>query len=143
MCVTVCMCINVCLYVMCKCVMCKLQGGPSSVRFGYGLETERFKRFRFSVPAVPLQKGFFCISVLFNTVPGRFRFRCRFLENGSGGSGSGVGFWKKRFRRFRFPVPVRFLSHPDNCLLCVLMCVLIFTKQLYFGGCVCVLDWVG
>ena len=28
------------------------------VRFGYGLGMERFKRFRFSVPAVPLQKGF-------------------------------------------------------------------------------------
>ena len=48
---------------------------------------ERFKRFRFSVPAVPLQKGGFCISVQFNR-KGRFRFRFRFLENGSGGSGS-------------------------------------------------------
>ena len=28
------------------------------VRFGYGLGMERFKRFRFSVPAVPLQKRF-------------------------------------------------------------------------------------
>ena len=37
------------------------QGGPGSVRFGYGLEMERFKRFRFSVPAVPLRRGFFCI----------------------------------------------------------------------------------
>ena len=27
---------------------------------------ERFKRFRFSVPAVPLQKGLFCVSVQFN-----------------------------------------------------------------------------
>ena len=51
---------------------------------------ERFKRFRFSVPAVPLKKkkGFFCISVQFNR-KGRFRFR--FLENGSG---SGFGSWK-------------------------------------------------
>ena len=49
------------------------------VRFGYGLGMEQFERFRFSVPAVPPQKGFSCVS-------GRFRFR--FLENGSGGSGS-------------------------------------------------------
>ena len=61
------------------------------VRFGYSLEMERFKRFRFSVPAVPLQKGFFCISVQFNR-KGRFRFR--FPENGSGGSGSAFGFGK-------------------------------------------------
>ena len=27
------------------------------VRFGYALGVERFERFRFSVPAVPLQKG--------------------------------------------------------------------------------------
>ena len=71
------------------------------VRFGYDLEMERFKRFRFSVLAVPLRKGFFCISVQFNR-KGRFRFRFRFLENGSGsafgfgkngsdGSGSGSG----------------------------------------------------
>ena len=38
---------------------------------------ERFKRFRFSVPAVPLQKGFFCISVQFKR---RGRFRFQFLE---------------------------------------------------------------
>ena len=36
------------------------------VRFGYGLGVERFERFRFSVPAVPLQKGVFCVSVQFN-----------------------------------------------------------------------------
>ena len=55
---------------------------------------KRFKWFRFSVPAVPLQKGFFCIiSVQFNR-KGRFRFRFRFLENGSGGSGSAFGFGK-------------------------------------------------
>ena len=88
------------------------QGGPGSVRFGYGLGMERFNRFRFSVPAVPLQKEFLCISVQFNrertvplpvSVPGkrfrRFRFRFQFRE--------------KRFCRCRFPVPVRFLSHPD------------------------------
>ena len=69
------------------------QGGPGSVRFGYGLEMERFKRFRFSVPAVPLQKGIFCISAQFNR-KGRFRFRFRFLENGSGGSGSAFGSGK-------------------------------------------------
>ena len=81
------------------------------VRFGYGLGMERFERFRFSVPAVPLRRGFLCVSVQSNTedgsgsgfgVPGkrfrRFRFHVRFLG--------------KRFRRFRFPVPVRFLGHP-------------------------------
>ena len=68
------------------------QGGPGSVRFGYGLGMERFKRFRFSVLAVPLLKGFVCVSVEFNR-KGRFRFR--FLENGSGGSGSAFdGFGK-------------------------------------------------
>ena len=71
----------------------QIQGGPGSVRFGYGLGMERFKRFRFSVLAVPLQKGFFCVSVEFNR-KGRFRFRFRFLENGSGGSGSAFGFRK-------------------------------------------------
>ena len=34
-----------------------------------------------------------------------------------GGSGSASGFGKKRFWRFRFPVPVRFLSHPWNHFL--------------------------
>ena len=81
------------------------QGRPGSVRFGYGLEMERFKWFRFSVPAVPLQKGFFCISVQFNR-KGRFRFRFRFLENGSSGSGSAFGFGKNGSDgsgfRFRF-----------------------------------------
>ena len=37
---------------------CLKQSGPGSVRFGYGLGVERFDRFRFSVPAVPLKKGF-------------------------------------------------------------------------------------
>ena len=64
------------------------------VRFGYGLGMERFKQwFRFSVLAVPLQKGFFGVSVEFNR-KGRFQFRFRFLENGSGGSGSAFGFGK-------------------------------------------------
>ena len=84
----------------------QIQGGPGSVGFGYGLEIERFERFRFSVPAVPLQKRFFCISVQFNR-KGRFRFR--FLENGSGGSGYAFGFGKNGSDgsgfRFRFPVP--------------------------------------
>ena len=40
---------------------CIWQGGPGSVRFGYGLGMERFKRFRFSVPAVPLQKKGFSV----------------------------------------------------------------------------------
>ena len=30
------------------------QGGPGSVRFGYGVAMERFEQFRFSVPAVPV-----------------------------------------------------------------------------------------
>ena len=56
-----------------------LQGGPGSVRFGYGLGMERFERFRFSVLAVPLRRGFLCVSVLVPvSVPGkrfqRFRF---------------------------------------------------------------------
>ena len=70
---------------------------------------ERFKWFRFSVPAVPLQKGF---SVFQYTVTGK------------DGSCSGFGSWKTvpavpvplsvsgRTGRFRFPVPVQFLSHP-------------------------------
>ena len=37
-----------------------------SVRFGYGLWMERFKRFRFSVPAVPLLKGFVCALIFFS-----------------------------------------------------------------------------
>ena len=41
------------------------QGAPGSVRFGYGLGMERFERFRFSVPAVPLRRGFLCV---FSTV---------------------------------------------------------------------------
>ena len=49
------------------------------VRFGYGFGMERFKRFRFSVLAVPLQKGF---SV----------FQC--ILTGKDGSGSGFGAWK-------------------------------------------------
>ena len=33
------------------------------VQFGYGLGVERFKRFQFSVPAIPLQKRvFMCFS---------------------------------------------------------------------------------
>ena len=56
-----------------------LQGGPSSVRFGYGLGMERFERFRFSVPAVPLRRGFLCVSVQLNK---------------EDGSGSSFGSWK-------------------------------------------------
>ena len=55
------------------------QGGPGSVRFGYGLGMERFERFRFSVPAVPLRRGFLCVSVQFHR---------------EDGSGSGFGSWK-------------------------------------------------
>ena len=57
----------------------KKQGGPGSVRFGYGLGMERFERFRFSVPAVPLRRGFLCVSAQFNR---------------EDGSGSGFGSWK-------------------------------------------------
>ena len=84
---------------------CPLQGGPGSVRFGYGLEMERFKRFRFSVPAVPLQKGFFYV----------------FQYSLTGKDGSGFGFGKTvpavpvplSVSGKTVPaVPVRFLSHP-------------------------------
>ena len=71
----------------------KIRKAP--VRFGYGLEVERFERFRFSVPVRFLCKKGFRVSVQFN-VKERFFFRFR---------------KKKRFRRLRFPVPVRFLSH--------------------------------
>ena len=47
------------------------------VRFGYGLGVERFERFRFSVPAVPLQKAFF-FSV----------FQCSLTGKNSSGFGS-------------------------------------------------------
>ena len=46
----------------------KVQGGPGSVRFGYGLGVERFERSRFSVPAAPLQKRFFFFFLCFSTV---------------------------------------------------------------------------
>ena len=57
-----------------------IQGGPGSVRFRYGLGVEQFERFRFSVPAVPLQKRVFSV------------FQYRFT--GKDGSGSGFGSWK-------------------------------------------------
>ena len=47
------------------------------VRFGYGLGVERFEPFRFSVPAVPLKKGF-----------------CVFQYSLTGKGGSGCGSWK-------------------------------------------------
>ena len=40
------------------------------VRFGYGLGMERFERFRFSVPAVPLMRRFLCASVQFSREDG-------------------------------------------------------------------------
>ena len=55
------------------------QGGLGSVRFGYGSGVHRFERFRFSVPAVPLRRGFLCVSVQFHR---------------EDGSGSGFGSWK-------------------------------------------------
>ena len=50
-------------------------------RFGscYGLGMERFEQFRFSVPAVPLRRGFLCVSVQLHR---------------EDGSGSGFGSWK-------------------------------------------------
>ena len=59
--------------------LCTSQGGAGSVRFGYGLGMERFERFRFSVLAVPLRRGFLCVSVQFST---------------EDGSSSGFGSWK-------------------------------------------------
>ena len=81
--------------------------GSVRLRFGNG-----------TVQAVPVfgsggssaKKRAFCVSVQFKRKE-RFRFRFRFLER----------FWRFRFRfrfrdirfrRFRFPVQVRFLSHP-------------------------------
>ena len=58
---------------------CTFQDGPGSVRFGYGLGIERFERFRFSVPAVPLRTALLCVSVRFHR---------------EDGSGSGFGSWK-------------------------------------------------
>ena len=69
------------------------------------------ERFRFSVPAVPLRRGFLCVSAPFNT-KGRFRFRVRFL--------------RKRFRRFRFRV--RFLRHPVKFLKTII--TITFLKSL-------------
>ena len=40
------------------------------VRFGYGLGVERFERFRFLVLAVPLGRGFLCVSAQFNREDG-------------------------------------------------------------------------
>ena len=83
--------------------------GSVRLRFGAG-----------TVQAVPVfgsagssAKKVFFVSVQFNR-KGRFRFRFRFLENGSGGSGSAFGFGKNGSDGSRFPVPVRFLSHPGN-----------------------------
>ena len=67
-------------------------GGPRfglvRLRFGDGT-VQAVPVFGFL--AVPLQKGFFCVSVEFNR-KGRFWFRFRFLEIGSVGSGSAFGF---------------------------------------------------
>ena len=89
----------------------------SPVRFKCGLGVERLERFRLSVhggssvkrdfrcfSTVPLTKG-----LVHGLVPGkwlrRFRFCFRFRE--------------ERFRRFRFPVQVRFLSHPVHSGVCI------------------------
>ena len=72
------------------------QGGPGSVRFGYGLGMKRFERFRFSVPAVPLRRGFLCVSVQFKrertvpvpvSVPGKVSQES---AKGAGGKGARV-----------------------------------------------------
>ena len=52
------------------------QEGPGSVRFGYGSGVERFERFRFSVPAAPLQQR---LSLF------------QYSLTGKDGSGSGCG----------------------------------------------------
>ena len=64
-------------------VLAYLREAP--LRFSYGLGMERFKRFRFSVLVVPLQKWF---SV--------------FQYSLTGENGSGFVSCRKRFRRFRF-----------------------------------------
>ena len=69
--------------------MGNIQGGPGSVQLGYGLGMERFERFRFSVPAVPLRRellSVFQYSLTERTVP------------------VPVSVLGKRFRRFRFRV---------------------------------------
>ena len=65
------------------------------VRFGCGLGMERFERFQFSVPAVPLKGGGFSV------------FQHNFTERPVRVSVHG-----KRFRRFRFRV--RFLRKVRN-----------------------------
>ena len=80
------------------------QGGPGSVRFGYGLGMERFAWFRFSRFRRFLEGGCVCVfpySLAERTVP--------------------VSVPGKRFRRFgktvpTVPVPVRFLGHPVLCV---------------------------
>ena len=89
----------------------QIAGWPwfGSVRLRFGME--RFERFRFSVPVVPLRTGFLCVSAQFHR---------------EDGSGSGFGSWKtvsavpvprsvpaKTVPRFRFPIPIRFLGHPE------------------------------
>ena len=83
----------------------KKQGGPGSVRLRFGGGTVR---------AVPVfGSGGSSTKQQFNR-KGRFRFRFRFLENGSGGSGSAFGFGENGSDGSGFPVPVRFLSHPEK-----------------------------
>ena len=88
----------------------KVQFGSVRLRFAHGTVRAvpglRFQRF-------PCGKGF----CTFHHSLGEWHGSGSgfgFLKNGSDGSGSDLGFWKKRFRRFRFPVPVRFLRHPAN-----------------------------
>ena len=38
------------------------QGGPGSVRFGYGSRVEQFEQVQFSVRTVPLEVRFLCVS---------------------------------------------------------------------------------
>ena len=73
---------------------------------------ERFERFRFAVPAVPLAKGvFLCFST--DSVPVSVPEK-RF---GSGGSGSDFGFWKnvrsEKLQNESFPNFSNF--HPEFC----------------------------
>ena len=86
---------------------CQLQGGPSSVRFGSvtvrAWNGSSGSGFRFR--RLPCGKGFLHVSAQFRGMV-RFRFRLRFLKNGSDGSGSDFGSWQKGSDgsgfRFRF-----------------------------------------
>ena len=83
---------------------------------------ERFKQFQFLVPFVPLEVQFLCVSGQIDRRV-QFRFRFRFLKNGSGFSSEEKRrFWQFWFcfeflegsQWFQFPALVRFLGYPDE-----------------------------